>query len=348
LTKSGSSRLTKENPSVKVKAEIFPANATYQELVWKAVTASGIETNVAKIEVSGTEAIITALGDGEFRIRCSADNGGRLPQIISELEFEVSGLGSATIDPYRMVDAGLYNAGNYDYDSGLLGGISTVNGRENRIGFVGLDFGDYGSDEVTLPVNYWGNGPIPLQIWEGMPQADGSELLLDTHYQAELVWATFQPNTFKLPKRLRGVKTVCFVFHNTTNWKGFEFTKRVKAYEKLFASDNSQIYGDSFTITKDVIEHIGNNVSIEFEDMDFGEEGFTGLTLCGRSSNEKNSINIRFTNDSGSISRIVEFPYSEDYCELEFKPEPVNGRQKVSFVFLPGSNFDFRWFQFRR
>lgn len=346
LTNLGSNRLSKENPVTRVAVSIAPSGSTYQELVWKAVTVGGIETNVAKIEVNGTEATVTALGDGEFRLRCSANNGGRIPQIISELEFEVTGMGLAAMNPYQMVDAGLYNAGNYEYETGLLGGISTVDGRENRIGFVGLDFGEYGSDEVTLPVNYWADDPIPLEIWEGMPGEEGSELLLKTHYQAKLVWETFQPNTFKLPRRLKGITTVCFVIYNKTNWKGFEFTHIEKAYQKLAIKDNNQIYGDSYSVTEEAIENIGNNVSIEFENMDFGEEGFEKLIICGRSNNERNSINIRFSNEDGSSKQLAEFPYSQEYMELEFTLEPVKGKQKVSFEFLPGSNFDFKWFRF--
>jgi beta-galactosidase len=342
----GSNRLSKENPVVKVSAKLFPANTTYNELVWKAVTTGGIETNVAKIEPDGTDATITALGDGEFRLRCSANNGGRIPQIISELEFRVHGMGAATINPYQMVDAGLYNAGNYEFETGLLGGISTLDARANQIGFRDVDFGDFGSDEVTLPVNYWANDPIPLEIWEGMPGEAGAQLLLKTHYQANLVWATFQPNTFKLPKRLKGVTTICFLLYNKTNWKGFEFKCLEKAYEKLSMKNKTQVYGDTFTETEEAIENIGNNVSIEFEDMDFGAEGFTKLVICGRSNNDRNSINIRFSSDLGSVNRIAEFPHSKDYVEMEFRLDTVRGKQRVSFVFLPGSNFDFKWFQF--
>ena len=347
LTASGNSNLLdKENPVVRVSARVYPENATYGDLVWKAVTAGGIETNVVKIDAEGKEAAITAAGDGEFRLRCTAANGGRIPRIISELEFEVRGIGAAVINPYQMVDAGLYNAGNHDYETGLLGGISTLDGTENQIGFAGLDFGDYGSDEVTLPVNYWADNAIPVEIWEGMPEEEGSELLLSAHYQAKLVWGAFQPNTFKLPRRLKGITTVCFVFHNRTNWKGFEFKRYEKAYEKLGIKDNDQIYGDSFTIAEDAVENIGNNVTIEFGNMDFGDTGLTKLVLCGRSNNRSNTINIRFGNEQGSTKQIVEFPYSKEYAEREFVLEAVTGIQRVSFEFLPGSNFDFKWFQF--
>ncbi len=345
LTNHGTNKLSKENSIVTVSANILPENNTYQEIEWKAVTIAGIETNIAEIKVEGSVATITALGDGEFRLRCIARNGGKLAKVLSELEFEITGMGAVTVNPYEMIDAALYNISNYEIDNGLMGGINTRDGVTNMIGFQGFDFGDYGSDEVTLPICYWSNDPMPVEIWEGVPGEPDSELLLKTDYQADWIWATFLPNTFKLPKRLKGIKTVCFVFYNKMNLQGIQFTYTEKTYEKLLAIDNNQIYGDSFTITDEAIEHIGNNSSIEFDQMNFGEEGVSKLLICGRSHTD-NTIHIHFDSEEESISQSVEFAYTEDDVEKEFVLDKVTGTKKVSFVFLPGCNFDFKWFQF--
>jgi beta-galactosidase len=82
--------------------------------------------------------------------------------------------------------------------------------------------------------------------------------------------------------------------------------------------------------------------------MNFGEEGVTKLLLCGRSNHEGDSINIRFSSESDNQKQIVEFPYSKEYVELEFALQKVTGLQRVSFEFLPGTDFDFKWFQFVR
>jgi beta-galactosidase len=50
--------------------------------------AGGIETNIAKVETQGMIATVTVLGDGEFRMRCAANNGGINSEIISELKFK--------------------------------------------------------------------------------------------------------------------------------------------------------------------------------------------------------------------------------------------------------------------
>lgn len=345
LTNHGTGKLNKENSVVTVSAKVLPENNTYQEMEWKAVTTAGIETNIAKIEVNGNEATITALGDGEFRLRCIAKNGGNIAKVISELEFEISDMGAVTVNPYELIDAALYNVSNYELDNGLMGGINTRDDVANVIGFKNLDFGDFGSDEVTLPICFWSNDVIPVEIWEGVPGDVDAEKLLEATYQADWIWATFLPNTFKLPKRLKGVTTVSFVFYHKFNLQGVQFTYKEKAFEQLSAKDNNQIYGDYYTITEEAIEQIGNNSSIEFEHMNFGEKGTTKLMIYGRSHTD-NTIHIHFDNEEGSISQSVEFPYTEDYVMKEFSIEKVIKNQKVSFVFLPGCNFDFKWFQF--
>ena len=346
LFSEAGTHLNKQNPSVKVTAKRFPLNTTYQKLVWKAVTPGGIVSNLARVETDGEEAVVTALGDGEFRLRCAADNGRNFMEVISELEFSVSGIGEAVINPYEFVYAGLHSNSNYELNGGMQNGISTMEFVETQIGFHGLDFGDYGSDEITIPIFFGESDPTPLELWEGMPSDPNSKLLLKTNYQAVCNWGVYIPNTFKLLYRLKGVKNLCIVLHRRMNLKGFVFTKREKAYGKLSVLENSNLYGDAFTLTKDAIEHIGNNVTIEFDKMDFGAESFEKLVICGRSHNENNTVHIRFEGEDGSVNQIAEFAGSKGYLEREFMLAPVKGLQKVSFVFLPGSDFDFRWFRF--
>ena len=69
------------------------------------MTLDGVESNSVKIEANGHTAVIKAVGDGEFRLCCTCKNGQEeLSEIISELEFKVTGLGEATLNPYKMVN----------------------------------------------------------------------------------------------------------------------------------------------------------------------------------------------------------------------------------------------------
>ena len=81
--------------------------------------------------------------------------------------------------------------------------------------------------------------------------------------------------------------------------------------------------------------------------MDFGKDKAVKLTLCGKSNTENNTINVKFFGEDGSSStQVIEFAHTDDYEEKTFSIEPESGMQKISFVFLPGCNFDFRWFRF--
>ncbi|WP_090237123.1 hypothetical protein [Fictibacillus solisalsi] len=68
----------------------------------------------------------------------------------------------------------------------------------------------------------------------------------------------------------------------------------------------------------------------------------------GHSTIDKNTIHIRFENADGESRQMVEFSHSNGDDERVFNLEKVTGIQKVTFVFLPGSNFDFNWFRFEQ
>ena len=87
-------------------------------------------------------------------------------------------------------------------------------------------------------------------------------------------------------------------------------------------------------------------MSLEYRDMDFGEIGCSRLTIYGRTPLERNSINIRLDGSEGQRTQIVEFERAEAYTERSFTLEPIRGNQTVTFVFLPGCEFDLGWFRF--
>ncbi len=330
---------------VTVQAICHPASATDQEIIWRAVNASGIETNVASVEAQGDRAVITALGDGKFNVRCMVKNGTDKVKLISQMEFVIQDMGPATIDPYSFVVGGLFNCQRGTVLSGIQNAASTAREGFTAVGYSGLDFGDYGSDEITVSIFANSNDPQFIQFWEGLPGEEGSELLYDGVYHKQSQWQVFQPETYKLKKRLRGQTTLSICTKASMELGGFNFTRINKAFARLYVVENRQIYGDSFTVTKEAIEGIGNNVSLEYADMDFGEQGVSRITICGRTPLANNTIHVRFVGEE-SVNQIVEFPHEEEYREHSFDLQPVKGVQKVVFVFLPGCDFDFKWFRF--
>ena len=114
------------------------------------------------------------------------------------------------------------------------------------------------------------------------------------------------------------------------------------------ATECDHIYGDTFDIRDNSVEGIGNNVTLEYEQMDFKEQGASKLVIYGRSTIDKNTIHIRLENSEGQNNQLVEFSQSEGYEERIFELDKITGLQKVTFVFLPGCNFDFGWFRFEK
>ncbi|WP_175639004.1 glycoside hydrolase family 2 TIM barrel-domain containing protein [Metabacillus schmidteae] len=331
---------------MEVYANIYPLNATYQDVEWSVVNESGIKSNIAKVTSNGKKALVTALGDGEFRIRCTSKNGSDKIRLISQLEFKAEGLGKAYKDPYEFISAGLYDYSKGEVTNGNERGVATSRDGETQVGFREIDFGFYGSDTITIPIFSLSSEQYPLQIWEGMPDEEGSQLLADVIYQKPSKWNVYQEETYQLSKRLHGISSICFVLNQKVHIKGFTFEKKNKATEKIMATECDHIYGDSFMMKENSVEGIGNNVSLEFDDMHFTGEGPTKLTIYGRSHHDKNTIQISFAGEEGETKQIIEFTKSEKFEQRVFDLEKISGKLKVTFIFLPGCHFDFGWFRF--
>ena len=129
--------------------------------------------------------------------------------------------------------------------------------------------------------------------------------------------------------------------------KGFSFTRQSRAWMPLGALDADFVYGDSFVRTENAVQQIGNNVSLVFERMDF--EGCTEawLTIDGATALENNPITVRFQNESGEeTAEVANFRCGSG--EQRFRLRVPGGKCKVTFVFLPGSQFDFTGFHFEK
>ena len=296
-----------------ITASVFPPDATYADLIWRVANAAGIDSPLASLAVhgDGRHATLVQKGDGVCFVRCSPKNGREHAASIAMLRVEIAGKGRATLDPYAFVPAGLYGASNRPLETGIERGVATPRTGESHVGFRDLDFGDFGADTFELPLFIMENDPLPFEVWEGMP-GEGGQKLADFTYELGSVWAVYQTAVFMLPKRLKGVATLCFVFRRMAHIKGFQFRKPVKAYQLLHAADCDSLYGDKYSINSGAIERIGNNVSVEFRGMDFGPLGADRLELCWRSDRPKNAVQILFSN--GRETRRV---------MLEVGPAPV-------------------------
>ncbi|MNR22643.1 hypothetical protein D3C85_1396070 [compost metagenome] len=137
------------------------------------------------------------------------------------------------------------------------------------------------------------------------------------------------------------------MFKQKVHIKGFTFFQYQKAFQKLKATEVTSVYGDCFDIREDTIENIGNNVSLVYENMDFGEIGASQIEICWRSNIAQNSIQLVFSDGQREIRQMIEVASCEDYVSSVFSlGESITGQNTVSLIFLPGCNIDIGWFQF--
>ncbi|WP_230397925.1 glycoside hydrolase family 2 TIM barrel-domain containing protein [Novisyntrophococcus fermenticellae] len=346
LLSSNGIHLYEGNKSTEVTAAICPENATDRELVWGVVDDAGIPSKIASVEAHGGNAKVTAKSDGQFRLRCMSRCGTDKIRIISQLEFVITGLGKAFHNPYEFVTGGLYDYSKGEIGNGNDHGVATARDGESQVGFHDIDFGSYGSDEIILPIFALTDEPYKIKIYEGMPGEPEASLIGDCMYQKPSVWNVYQEETYHLKKRLSGVTSLCFVVEKKIHLKGFRFMKITRAWQKLPASECDHIYGDSYFREKDRIKKIGNNVTIEFEQMDFGREGTGSITICGSTLLEVNTIIVRFVSEGAEERQMLQFRHG--HTEQTFPLKRVYGVKTVSFVFLPGSSFDFSWLKFQK
>ena len=348
----GGTVLTADCNSVLLEARVLPANAQDQEVIWKVVNDNGIDIPYARIEVLDSEAGVhkaklTAIGDGAFQVRCLSKSGMNKVKLISQLDFTAEGMGQAFTNPYEFVSAGLFSRTIGEIGNGNEKGIATARDGASGVIFENIDFGEYGSDELTIPVFALDSELHNIELWLGVPGEEGSELLHILPYQKPSIWNVYQEDSWQLPERIKGVQTLAIQLHEKVHIKGFCFKHYDKAFSSLYAAECSKVYGDTFTVEEQAITGIGNNVTLVYENMDFGEKGTTGIDLTGRSKLAGNTIHILFTTEEGEVQRrVLEVKGTADYEAQHFDFEPLTGKGKIEFVFLPGSDFDMMSFVF--
>ena len=338
---------TPEYKELTFRTEVYPANASYSgEIEYRITTVLGIASNLAEIvSVKDGEVTVRCNGDGEFYLRALCKNGTDKYHILSVLKLTGEGLGTAVFNPYELVKGGLHTAASENIGNGIQHGAKFAYER-SWFGFENVDFGAVGSDTVTFPIFANCTNAVGIKVYDGIPD-NGGELIGDFSYQKKSIWLTYIPETYKLTKTLRGVHTIVFESDNGYDIEGFFFEKRAKEFAELEAVNCEKIYGDKFTVNADDVTSIGNNVVLDFGEFDFTDDTPTAVAITGKSKLPINSINILISGETeGRI--IAEFEGADEYTERVFPVEKLNGKCKVSFTFLPGSDFDFKSFRFVR
>ncbi|MBQ2929565.1 MAG: DUF4982 domain-containing protein [Clostridia bacterium] len=343
----GEKHLTPEHRTVSFRVQTHPVNAMPQEIHYRITNAKGIESPCAAYAVEGDVVTVTGLGDGIVYLRASCCNGYDHARVISQQDILIEGLGQPNLDPYGFISGGLYTISYGELTSGNEQGVAFARDGESMAGFTNVDFGPAGSDEINLPIFALDSSRYNVTLWDGHPR-EGGEIIAVLPYQKPSRWNVYQPETYKLPRRLTGLHTLCFTMDRKIHLKGFSFTKQSRAWMPLSALQADAIYGDSFTRTEDGVTGIGNNVSLVYENMDFGDVKEVMLTIDGCTPLKENPITIRIQSEAGeTVTTLAQFKGTQR-GEQSFAVEVLPGVCAVSFIFLPGCQFDFYGFRFRQ
>ena len=345
LLPDGETTLGPEKKTAGIRAVVMPECAEDQEVTFSAVDANGVATNIARIEQIGQTAKITAIGDGMFYVRCTSKSGDDHTRVISQMEYRVEGLGQAYLDPYGFISGSQYSDVQGTVGNGNEKGIATARDGETTVTWSSINFGTAGSDRIRIWIFALTSEEYPIQIWEGIPGEEGAELLADAIYCKPTIWNTYQPETFALSKRLRGISRISIRVHQKIHIKGFTFEKSSRAWQRLSPAEADEIYGDSYEQDGEKMRHIGNNVTFLFRDMDFTGHALSGIRISGGSSLPQNTIHIRFYDGKSEEKDAVEFMSAGGRIQ-EFSLPKREGTCEVSVIFLPGSDFDLDWIEF--
>lgn len=337
--------LTPDCRELLVTAELFPANTTFRDITFRVLTKDGIDSAAIRVtpREDGLSALVTALGDEETcYLYAFAANGKPHADVISSLELRSECLGRATVDPYAFVNAIRYDASNQKPTLSFDGGAFTAD-EPTWVRYDNVDFGDYGSDAITIPIFSFSDA-VPIEVWEGTP-GEG-ELLFRGQYEAKSIYNTYQSNTFKLSKRLRGVTSLSICVPFKLSLHGFVFTRIDKAWAEIGVTELVHASGDDYRVEPDGIYGISNNVDLAFGTFDFGERGVRSITVTGCSHVPQCTIHLHFTKDGATETQIIDILKTDEAETFTFALEPVYGACTVNFIFLPGTDFDLISFRF--
>ncbi|MBE5814510.1 MAG: DUF4982 domain-containing protein [Clostridiales bacterium] len=348
LVPRGSLTLTPENPTLTVDTCLYPANAPAQLIQFRVLNAAGIESPCAAIVQEGSSVVVTGKFDGEVYLRATCNNGYGHARILSQLMLKVEGMGASVLDPYSFVAGGLYDLSYGELGAGNEHGVSFARDGESMAGFSNVDFGLAGSDEITLPIFALSGDEYIIEMWLGHPK-NGGEKLTDLSYKKPSIWNVYQPETYKLPRRLCGMHDLCFVLHNKVHLGGFSFTKQSRAWQQLSALAADALYGDSFVKTEEGVTGIGNNVSFLYNELDLEDREQVTLVIDGSTPLSENPITLRMQYADGEErTEMVTFRGEPGRGEQRFPLKVKSGVCSLTFVFLPGSHFDFYSFRFEK
>ncbi len=328
LTLIGSRTLTKEAPTATLILTRYPANADPHEVKWEAFSR-GIHTDNVKIELTETGAVVTALSNGEYRLRVSSKNGTPYDAVWSEITFTADGVGELPYNPYKAMPAVIATSINDHGMEESEGGFRFFN-NNGSVTYKNVDFGKNGAVgfEISLLRVHIEN--YPFSVYD---ITDGEEKLIGNFgFTEKGDWWEYSSNSYLLETKLTGIRDIKLVFSRPVVYGCCRFTEYLPAFEGISAADCDELYGDAYEKRDDGIYGIGNNVLVRFSDISLGK-GAGSVTVRAKTRNERDSIRLSIGDDIYSL----DFTRDDESVTV---PVKASGTVTADLIFLPGVDFD--------
>ena len=336
-----SGELTADHRECAFTWRMSPPQREDRPIAWQVTNELGVET--PNLRLSFEEPVVprgkvTAKGDGRYYLRSLCGNAADHPEIISQLEISVTGLGNPALNPYEETSAALYDLHEGTIGAGNEKGISFARDGVSMVGFSNVDFGRDGSDRLTLPIFALDGNPYDLEMLAGEPGGP-LEHFATLHYEKPSVWNVYQPETWQLPRRLTGLKSIGFRLDRKVHLKSFVFERQNRAEHWMTADDADEVYGDSFRRDGSALLDIGNNVTVQYRGLTFADAADRTLEIDGFTPLERNTVTCKWTDESGN-SFVENLDFTAGEREIHaFRTRVPGGTNTLSLIFLPGSSF---------
>lgn len=218
-------QFTPDVREINVNPVIKPANETYaSEIEYRVTNELGVKTHLGCCSINDDGSVtVKANGNGTFFLRALCKNGTEKYHLISVLKFTAEGLGDAVIDPYEFVCGGLYSRASENIGNGINRGVG-FSYEKSWAAYENVDFGSAGSEKITVPIFANTFDPVRIRFYDGIPD-EGGELLGDFEYHKTPEWLTYQPETYTLSHKLKGLHTFCMESDCGFKAEGFTFKK---------------------------------------------------------------------------------------------------------------------------
>lgn len=332
-------RLTRDGWTV--RATILPHEASDRTLHWRLTDRMGVDSPLADLIISedGRSATVSPRGDGIAVVRCATQNGREHIDFYSRLEIPIEGYGTPFRDPYSFVPGAWYDRSVQTLSEGNERGVATRRDGESVVRFNDLDFGAWGSDAMIIHLFPLTPDPFDFDI------KAGDALLLRARWQKGTIWNTYQEAHYTLPRRLRSVESLTFVFDRKVHLKGFQFQRQTKAYARIPLAACDSIIADDYRKEGSEIHQITNNAAIRFDEMDC-TDGVSALSLRYRSAASGTLLQLHFITTDTRHSCDITLEAAPQWREEQYAlTTAIAGPCSLLLQFLPTAAIDLAWIQ---